>query len=75
MFKLIVVGTIAAFASAHVHPVNEQIVSAIRARTQKWVALSPEENPFRNYSYDKLKSILGTFSSPTKEEELGLYFS
>lgn len=59
MFKLVIVGTIMAAASAMRHPVNSQIVHAIRSKDTTWEAHEPETNPLRNYSIEKLKGMLG----------------
>lgn len=37
MFKLIIVGTVAAYVAAEmVHPVNKEIVEKIKEKTSKW---------------------------------------
>ena len=58
MFKLVVVGTIAAFASAY-HPVNKDIVEEIRQKAS-WKPMDPTTNPFSKKSYDEIKGLLGT---------------
>ncbi len=57
---LVIVGTIATVAADFKHPVNSEIVSAIRARTLMWTAVDAEVNPFRNYSAEKIRGMLGT---------------
>jgi spore maturation protein SpmA len=36
MYKLVLVGTIAAFVSGHIHPVNEDIIAQIKAKATTW---------------------------------------
>lgn len=76
MFKLVVVGIIAAVASAqevlYRHPVNSQVVNAVRTRTNSWVSYDVEENPLRNYSIEKLRGMLGTIVEPAEEAPIDL---
>jgi cathepsin B len=67
MFKLVVIGTIAAVASAMRHPINPQVVNAVRTRTTRWVSHDVETNPLRNYSAEQLQSFLGTITNPMSE--------
>jgi len=60
MFKLVVVGTIAAFAAA-IHPIRDEIVNAVRHRTQHWEAHDVETNPLNNKSVEELLGLCGTF--------------
>lgn len=70
MFKLIIVGTIAAIANAYTHPVNSQIVNAVKTRTTKWTPHEVETNPLRNYSMEKLRGLLGTITEPKVEADI-----
>ena len=73
MFKLVVVGFIAALANAQFqHPVNSQVVNAVRTRTNQWVTYDVETNPFRNYSIEKLRGMLGTIVEPVEQAPLDL---
>ena len=67
MFKFVIIGTVVALASAQSHPVNKQIVQEIRERTHRWEAYDVETNPFRNYTFGKLMSLLGTITNPPAE--------
>jgi hypothetical protein len=61
MFKLAVVGTVAALATAtKVHPINEDIVKEIKAKATTWTAHEVSENPLRHRSHDELLTLLGT---------------
>lgn len=65
MFKFIVVGTIATFASAnhhktHPHPVNRDLIAEIKAKATTWKPLELEENPLKNYSAGEVMGLLGT---------------
>jgi hypothetical protein len=61
MFKLVIVGTIAAFAAATInHPVNKEIVEDIKQKTSQWVPMEPEENPLAQYSTNHILGLLGT---------------
>jgi cathepsin B len=67
MFKLVIVGTVMVLASATRHPINNEIVTAIKSRTTMWSAHDVETNPLRNYSQEKLRGMLGTIISPVEE--------
>ena len=60
MFKLVVVGTIAALTFAKEHPINKDIVNEIRQKATTWEAHDVETNPLANYSIEQLKGLLGT---------------
>lgn len=62
MFKLIIVGFVVACASAmqHRHPINSQIVSEIRAKTNSWEAHTPMDNPLNIYSREELMALVQT---------------
>jgi cathepsin B len=62
MLKLVIVGTIAAFAYAE-HPVNQEIVNEIRNSNALWTPYDISENPFANYSMEQIKALLGTVVS------------
>jgi cathepsin B len=79
MFKLVVVGLVAAVASAmpvnhKSHPINSDLVAAIKERTSAWEAHTPEENPLRNYSREELLGLVGTYvPAPRFEVESDQY--
>ncbi len=60
MFKLVIVGTIAALAAAQSHPVNENIVNDIKQKTSLWQPMNPSENPLANKSMNEIFGLLGT---------------
>lgn len=60
MYKLVVIGTIAAFAAADVHPINKDIVSEIRSKATTWTAHDVETNPLKNLSIEEIQARLGT---------------
>jgi cathepsin B len=66
MFKLVVVGTVVALASA-THPINEEIFTTIKKSTSSWIAHKPEENPLNKYTKEELLSLLGTKISESNE--------
>jgi hypothetical protein len=70
MFKLVIIGTIAALASASSHPINSQIVKDIKERTNRWQPHDIESNPLKNHSYGKLMGLLGTVTHPTEEADM-----
>jgi len=65
--KLVVVGCVAALASATVHPVNDRIYTSVNNANPNWKAHAPEENPLRNYSHDELLNMLGTYIVPVNK--------
>ncbi len=60
MFKLVIIGTIAAFAAAQVHPINPDIVEEIKQKTTLWRAHEAHLNPLRHWTMDDIKARLGT---------------
>jgi predicted Zn-dependent protease len=60
MFKLAIVGTVAAFAYAQSHPISEEKVKKIKEKTTSWEPMDPETNPLRNKSIDELIALVGT---------------
>ncbi len=63
MYKLVFVGSVAAFVNAHNghgHPVHHGIVSDIKQKTTSWKPIEVEENPLKNYSADTVRGLLGT---------------
>ena len=64
MFKIVVVGTIALFASAKYHPVNQDIVNEIKAKATTWVPYEAHENPLANRPIEDLINVLGTRFDP-----------
>jgi cathepsin B len=67
MFKLTVVGTVAALAAAT--PINHEMVKSIRA-TATWEAHDVEANPLKDYSHDDLLKMLGTYIVPVNGDYL-----
>jgi len=70
LLKLVIVGTVAAVASAFEHPINERIVNAVRTRTSQWIAHDAWNNPMRNKSVEEIKGLLGTIVEPVSEATL-----
>lgn len=58
MFKLIVVGSIAAFAYAE-RILTSGMVETVKSSTDLWTPYEPEENPFLHHSIDDMKALLG----------------
>lgn len=58
MFKLIVVGSIAAFAYAE-RILTSGMVETVKSNTDLWTPYEPEENPFLHHSIDEMKALLG----------------
>lgn len=59
MYKLVIIGTVAAFASA-THPVNHDIVHEIKTKTSSFRVHEASENPLRNWTMEDIKARLGT---------------
>ena len=51
MYNLLLVGTVLTFTSAHVHPVNEEMIASIKALAETW-PMEMEENPLHYKSID-----------------------
>lgn len=66
MFKLVIVGTIATLAFAE-HPINKNIIQAIKSATNSWTPYEEGENPLGNLSVDRIKALLGTNVLPPFE--------
>lgn len=60
MYKLVIVGTIAAFAAAHKHPVNPDIVNEIKQKASTWTPMEVHENPLSKLTIEQVKGLLGT---------------
>lgn len=62
MLKFVIVGTIAAVASAGAsfHPVSKEMVEEIKARATTWVPFEVEENPLKDVPLENLIGLLGT---------------
>src|SRR5687767_2973728 len=60
MFKLAVVGTVAAVASATNHPINADVVNQIKEKATSWVPFEAHENPLANLSVGEIFGLLGT---------------
>jgi cathepsin B len=61
MFKLVVVGTIAAMAAAHFdgHPINEEIVAELK-KSVTWGVHDVSENPLAHLTKEEIYGLLGT---------------
>lgn len=70
MFKLALVGTAAAFASAS-HPINTDMVSNIKTKTSLWTPYEAQGNPLNNYTHEQLLAMLGTYIVPSNKQYPG----
>ena len=63
MLKLGIAISVVAFAAAQEHendhPINEEIVAAIRLNNADWEAWDPSENPLRHLTMEEIKGMLG----------------
>ncbi len=78
MFKLVIVGTVMALASAmpvnHEHPINAQMTANISQRTASWVAHAPETNPLAGKTKEELLAMVGTYvPAPRFDSETDSY--
>jgi hypothetical protein len=60
MFKLAIVGTVAALATAKHHPINDDIVAQVKSKAKTWVAHEAHENPLKDMSLGEIYGLLGT---------------
>jgi cathepsin B len=60
MYKLVVIGTIAAAAFGMTHPVNHDIVNDIKNKADSWTPFEVEANPLRALNVAEIKGLLGT---------------
>ena len=75
MFKLIVVGTISALATASdYHPINQELVDEIKAKAKTWFPMEVHENPLASKSIEEINGLFGLHIDPanvlSKEEIL-----
>jgi cathepsin B len=70
MFKLAVVGTLAAYLNAKQHPINEDIVKEIKAKATTWIPHEVAENPLRHHSAETLQGLLGDSGSSASNENV-----
>lgn len=66
MYKLVVVGTIAAMAAAS-HPVTSDMVKTIKAKTSLWAPHETDSNPLSKYTPEQLLGMLGTYIVPSNK--------
>ena len=65
MLKLTTLASAIAVALADVaHPINEDIVNEIKAKTDKWQPYEPTENPLSGRNNIELFGLLGTVYRP-----------
>lgn len=69
MFKLIIVGTISAFAYAE-RILTSGMVETVKSRTNLWTPYEPEENPFLHHSYDEMRAMLGAIITDDEERNV-----
>lgn len=60
MLKFVILGTIASYATAALHPVNKEIIEDIKNKATTWTPMEHEENPLTSYTPEQIKSLLGT---------------
>ena len=61
MYKLVIIATIVSLVlGGSRHPVNPDIVDAIKEQTSLWETYEYDENPFRDYSISDIYGMLGT---------------
>ena len=70
MQKLAIVGTIVAVAAAS-HPINQDMVNTIRAKTTLWQPVDTEANPLAKYTHEQLLGMLGTYIVPSNKQYPG----
>lgn len=68
--KFVVVGIVMAIVSA-THPVNEQMVQSIRAKTSLWQPHETTTNPFANQTKEQLFARCGTYIVPPNKQYPG----
>ena len=67
MYKLVIIGTVAATAAA-LHPINSFMTESIKEAGSTWSPYEPSENPLKNLTHEQLKALLGTnFDSPNED--------
>lgn len=70
MFKLVVLGTIAAFAAA-THPISEEMVAHIKSKTSLWQPHETTTNPFKDLTKEQLLAKCGTYIVPSNKQYPG----
>jgi cathepsin B len=60
MFKFVVAGTVAAFASAKRHPISQEMVAELKQNNVSWEVHTPETNPLAKMTYEELMNLVGT---------------
>lgn len=71
MFKLTVVGTVVAMASAHytaskAHPIRGELIAEIQAKAS-WEAHTPETNPLAGKTREELLALVSTYMPEPKD--------
>jgi hypothetical protein len=64
MKKLIIVGIAATITLAVEHPIRQDLIDSIKAKTSMWEPLEIHENPFASLSADEMRGRLGLELNP-----------
>ena len=67
MYKLVIVGTVIAYAAAT--SINHEIVKTVRRTTSLWTTHDPETNPLAGKTLEELKALCGTYMEASNEPE------
>lgn len=68
--KLVVVGIVMAIVAA-THPVNEEMVKSIKAKTSLWQPQDTNTNPFKDQTKEQLFARCGTYIVPPNKQYNG----
>jgi C1A family cysteine protease len=60
MLKLMIVGTVATFAQANLHAINQGIIDEIKDKADTWTPMEIHENPFHHHTDFKILGLMGT---------------
>lgn len=69
--KFLVFALIVALAFAS-HPVNHEMVAAIKSQATTWTPMEPEENPFFFVPIEQIKAMMGTKLEVVEETEVDM---
>jgi cathepsin B len=66
MLKFVVIGSASLSVLATTKTVSREIVKDIYEKTQSWEPMEVDQNPFKDYTIEELKGLLGTIkTNPT----------
>jgi len=65
--KLLLLGAAVTFVAAH-HPISQEIIDEIKAKTSAWIPHSIESNPFSSKSHEEIEALMCSHNTDDTNE-------